>query len=221
MNYLKIPLIVQITEAADMDRISAELDRYNKMPIEETPWGSYINKPEVKFVIGHSGRAILLKYEVSEKSIAALHRMPNQPVYKDSCVEFFIAFNRDSEYYNFEFNCVGTCLAGFGPGRDSRELLPVELIKKIKVRSVIRSAQPDGFINWDLTLMIPLEVLLKHQFGSLEGQSCRVNFYKCGDDLPEPHFLAWNNIIYEEPNFHLPGFFGNGSFALASEAELN
>jgi hypothetical protein len=46
----------------------------------------------------------------------------------------------------------------------------------------------------------------------MKGKKCRANFYKCGDDLPEPHFLAWNMINTEEPDFHRPEFFGTLEF---------
>jgi hypothetical protein len=34
------------------------------------------------------------------------------------------------------------------------------------------------------------------------------NFYKCGDELPTPHFLSWNPIEWKEPSFHRPEQFG-------------
>lgn len=47
---------------------------------------------------------------------------------------------------------------------------------------------------------------------SSNGQNAGVNFYKCGDDLPKPHYLCWNPIKSETPDFHLPEFFGNAIF---------
>lgn len=66
--------------------------------------------------------------------------------------------------------------------------------------------------DWELTLMIPLEVFSYHQINSLKGRQSKVNFFKCGDELPEPHFLAWRNIIAASPDFHLPDFFGTMHF---------
>ena len=57
-------------------------------------------------------------------------------------------------------------------------------------------------------MAIPLSIFIHHSFSSLSGKEGRVNFYKCGDQLPVPHFVAWNNIQSAEPNFHLPEFFG-------------
>ena len=35
---------------------------------------------------------------------------------------------------------------------------------------------------------------------------------KCGDDLTVPHFLSWNPIKTEKPDFHRPEFFGTVKF---------
>lgn len=124
---------------------------------------------------------------------------------------FAIAYNDD---YNFEFNCIGTCLLGFGTGKSGRTLLPEQLIRKIKHLALIKSSNDSGIFmaDWELTLMIPLEVFSYHQINSLKGRQSKVNFFKCGDDLPEPHFLAWRNIIAASPDFHLPEFFGTMHF---------
>ncbi|MBC7743612.1 MAG: hypothetical protein H7096_00750 [Flavobacterium sp.] len=217
MNHIQIPYIAFIKRNHPIEEASAKLDDLNKTELAESPWANYEHKPIVRFAIGHAGHSILLKYQVSEKSILAVHRTTNQPVYEDSCVEFFIAFNGEEKYYNFEFNCMGTCLAGFGSGRVGRELLPVDLIKEIKVHSIIKATSADGFINWELSLMIPLTVFCRHRLTFMEGQYCKMNFYKCGDHLPEPHFLAWNNIVSPDPDFHLPEFFGTGLFGLIPE----
>ena len=47
---------------------------------------------------------------------------------------------------------------------------------------------------------------------SLKGVCATANFYKCGDDLPEPHFVSWNKIEAPTPNFHLPKYFGEIEF---------
>ena len=40
------------------------------------------------------------------------------------------------------------------------------------------------------------------------GTTLRANVYKCGDDLPVPHFISWSPIHTPEPSFHQPTFFG-------------
>ncbi|MFR4039417.1 MAG: carbohydrate-binding family 9-like protein, partial [Butyricimonas faecalis] len=34
------------------------------------------------------------------------------------------------------------------------------------------------------------------------------NIHKCGNKLPHPHFVTWNPIPTEKPDFHRPEFFG-------------
>lgn len=200
-----------ITPLADLSLKANGIERHK---IDMVPWPVYDYKPDASFAIAHGDNCILLKYYVSEKSVRAIYCKPNDPVYKDTCVEFFISFGNEKEYYNFEFNCIGTCLIGFGINRAERKLLPAAIIRKIESQSVFTSfdASVPGNISWELTLMIPIETFCYHSLVTLKNQDCKVNFYKCGDDLPEPHFLAWNDIKTINPDFHLSEYFGEMKF---------
>src|SRR3546814_9695772 len=81
------------------------------------------------------------------------------------------------------------------------------------IRRPPRSTRTDTLFPYttlfrSLLLHIPLAVFDAHVVGSLAGRRCTGNFYKCGDDLPEPHYVAWNPIDNPTPNFHLPQYFG-------------
>lgn len=213
MKQLSIPFSSKIDRTTAIEIISEALDELDKNEINALPWPSYDYKPEVQFIVAHSNDCLFLKFYVKERAIRAVHRQTNDPVYKDSCVEFFVAFNGDEKYYNFEFNCAGTCHAGFGINRHGREYLTEAVIAKIKTLPVIKPANNKrGDISWQLTLQVPLEVFCKHELTQLTGLNAKMNFFKCGDDLPKPHFLSWNKIESEEPNFHLPEFFGPTEF---------
>jgi hypothetical protein len=210
-------IVVSYVEAdlkTSIENISRLLNSVERHPIQAVPWPSYTYKPEVSFAIAHHENCIFLKYFIKEKSIRVLHRRTNDPVFQDSCVEFFISFDNNPEYYNLEFNCIGTCLLGYGKGKTARALVSEEYIQKIRRHAVIKSWNEDGVTlnTWELTLAIPLEVFTFHSLSSLSDRSCRVNFFKCGDELPEPHFLAWKNIESASPNFHLPEYFGTMMF---------
>lgn len=194
--------------------LSTEIDELPRHLIDYNPWNyDFIGK--VAFSIAYNDEAVFLKYYVSEENISAIFTKPNDPVYKDSCVEFFVAFNNETEYYNFEFNCKGTCLAGFGPYKENREFLKAECINKIKVTSnfITNNTKVKPLIDWELTLIIPITAFTHHNFDTLGNQSIKANFYKCGDDLPKPHYLCWNPILTDVPNFHVPEFFGDAIFA--------
>lgn len=216
MQQLQIPFFPLLDSQMPLEEISMLLDNQEKQNIDKAPWPAYSYVPSAKFSVAHSGNCLFIKYYVSEQAVRAKYRQTNDPVFKDSCVEFFISFNQEAEYYNLEFNCLGTCRLGFGGSKTDRELLPGKVIDKIKRLAVMHktaSANGDLLTTWQLTLVIPVEVFCRHYFSDLQGMAGKVNVYKCGDDLPHPHFLAWNNIQAEEPNFHLPEFFGEVQFA--------
>lgn len=196
-----------------IEKISNKLDNHKKNTIHHSPWESTIDIT-ADFAIAHSDEAILLKFFVTEEHVAAIYNQPNDAVYKDSCVEFFMAFPGDAAYYNFEFNCKGNCHVGFGESRENRTLIPLPLIKDIKTLASFKTVYINhkAMINWELSIAIPFSSMWRHVIKSLKNQEANMNFYKCGDDLPQPHYLCWNPIESSEPNFHLPEFFGEAIF---------
>ena len=212
MKKLEVPFI-SLDKDSPISDVSAALNDVAPNSIELAPWAEFSYKPHVTFAVAYSEDSLLVKYFVKEKAISAFHREINSPVYKDTCVEMFIAFDEEPNYYNLEFNCVGTCLAGYGKSRVGRKLLAKDLVDRIKYLSKVKSrSNSEGNFCWELTLMIPFEVFCHHEITSLKNRTCRVNFYKCGDDLPEPHYLSWSSIKSPSPNFHLPEFFGEAEF---------
>lgn len=193
-------------------RFSALFNGLERQQLDFTPWVKFPYKPEVSFVIAHSTNYIFLKYFVAENAIRAVNNQVNSSVWEDSCVEFFIHFNDGKGYYNFELNCIGTQLAGFGKTRVDRVLLQENLVASITTESCISKVKGRQSICWELSVAIPLGVFVHHNFSTLSGKQARGNFYKCGDKLPEPHFVAWNDIQADGPNFHLPEFFGEVHF---------
>jgi hypothetical protein len=206
MNTLKVPFLINSYFNNPVLDLSDALSQYNPVKLTHEPWPSPGQKPEVAFYLAYGDDAIFLKFCVKEKYFRATYKQTNEPVYKDSCVEFFIAF--DEAYYNFEFNALSTALVGYGlPGK--REAFPSSLINNIKSRVINKTVSDDVLpFEWELTLAIPFNLFYKHSISTLKGTECNANFYKCGDDLPEPHFLCWNKIIADKPNFHLPQYFG-------------
>lgn len=139
----------------------------------------------------------------------AVNYKDNDPVWQDSCVEFFVQVPGEKEYYNFEFNCIGTALGGKRENRNAAVHLSPECLKSIK-RYASAGNKPfqemEGLFAWNLLVAIPFELI------GLDGnnlpEKLYANFYKCADGTSLPHYLSWSPIETEKPDFHRPDFFG-------------
>lgn len=199
-------------ERLPMEEISRLLDsRCTMHTIGELNWESFGYRPEVNFAVARTREEILLKYRVREQWIKAEMTLPNQEVYQDSCVEFFVAPSVDGIYYNFEFNAIGTCLMGAGTGRHDRKRSDPSVVAEIRHLASAGNlpfGEKEGDFEWSLTVAIPFSSFIHHKFDGRNGTMLRANFYKCGDGLTVPHYLTWNPVDTEKPDFHRPEFFG-------------
>lgn len=181
-------------------------------PIDVMNWENFPYRPNVTFRVAHSNNQLWLKYYVDEKHILALTADTNGAVHKDSCVEFFFDPLGDGNYYNFEFNCIGTTHLAFGPGRSQRQYVAPKTIEGlIGIESSLGTqtfVEKTGKHSWEMTIVIPAELLVHNPDIQLKGLRARGNFYKCGDATSEPHYISWNPVKTENPDFHRPEFFG-------------
>jgi hypothetical protein len=210
---LKVKKVSVQESLREVQDLLAKFDISGK--IDKVNWEKFSYKPDVEFKIAHADTEIYLQFIVNEKYIRAKHLNDNDSVWTDSCVEFFISPTDDGSYYNMEFNCIGTTLIGFGLNKTDRQRAGADVTSKIWRRPSIGSQvieHKEGDFTWDLTLIIPVSCFFKHQIHSLSGLNARANFYKCGDELKESHYLTWNPIEFERPNFHLPQYFGSVYF---------
>ena len=184
--------------------------------IDTINWMQFSYRPKVEFRMVYSDFAFLLHYKVKEQAVRAIATADNGEVWKDSCVEFFFAPANDGIYYNFEFNCIGTCLLAAGLSSRGREYAPSSLISTIRRQPSIGLRpfnEHKRETKWELALVIPYTCLFKHHGLSLAGKTASANFYKCGSGLTVPHYLSWNPIRTNRPDFHRPDFFGSVRFA--------
>jgi len=196
----------------DLAEVSARLDSLKHYEsIDQLNWPDYNYRPDVKFRMVYTDREILIKYYVKEEYVKAEMDKANQMVCEDSCVEFFVSPADDGIYYNFEFNSIGTCLLGSGSGRHNSKLADKKLTERIRTLSSLGKEtfkERKGDQEWTLTIAIPLELFFRHRVNNLEGKEFRANFYKCGDRLSRPHYITWNPVGTEKPDYHQPGYFG-------------
>ena len=201
-------------EVADLPKLLDE-EKIDFQPIQCVNWPAYPYKPSASFRIAHSKDAVLLHFRVREASVQAKYGEDNGSVWTDSCVEFFSMPAGDGIYYNIECNCIGTILIGAGAERKGRERAPKEITSLVsRWASLGREpfAEREGDCSWEVALSVPYAAFFKHRLEPLCGREVKANFYKCGDELRTPHFLSWNPIHTEKPDFHRPDFFGSLEF---------
>ena len=201
------------TSSISADAVNRLLDENNIQwnNIDNVCWAEdYPYAPVVKFRIAHTGDAILIDYRVEEQAVRAVAETDNGSVWEDSCCEFFFSPAADNMYYNIESNCAGKILFASGNSRHNRKKYPLEFVSQIKRWSSLGNGVfEERNINepWEMCLVIPVSMF--EGVKSLSGMNSHANFYKCGDKLTVPHFLSWNLVETETPDYHRPDYFGN------------
>ena len=214
MSILIISKLDFSSEFPRMEEVSEKLDDLGSYHnIEIVNWEQFGYRPHIVFTMAYSSKEIFLKFRVKEDFLIASKTESNQSVWEDSCVEFFFYRKNVGAYYNFEFNAIGTCLAGVGIRRENRALLEKEVIDTIRrypsLGKVPILEERTGPIEWELTVAIPFVIFGKEDYHFFEGRKFKANFYKCGNKLSVPHFLTWSPVKTEKPDFHTPEFFGD------------
>ena len=175
-------------------------------------WKENNYKPDVEVKLYYSNENLLVHFRAFEKYITAKYLNINDPVYKDSCVEFFVNLfpDKSDAYFNFEINAIGTIYAGFGNVKNNT-FIDVKDIETIRVFSTIKEPVVGAIQNdnWEIKLIIPIKLFEKFYNLKFMGNNAKANFYKCGDESQFEHYGCWNPIISSFPNFHLPEYFGD------------
>ena len=179
--------------------------------IKSVNWpGLFPYCPDSKFVIARSVDSLYIKFKISEYNLRALYVNDQDPVWEDSCVEFFCKKPQSDTYMNFEFNCIGTCAASSRKSRDEQVVpFTLEELKTIKrLPSIGRRAfnEMEGMFEWELTVKIPFDLM------GIDPENLPEkilgNFYKCADGTDSMHFVTWSPVKTEKPDFHCPEYFG-------------
>ena len=211
MRVLEIPFIA---ENFPQDRENLLKSNFPEahFKIDNATWKEYSYVPQVNGEISAFNDGILLRYSVRERYTRARFTKDNSPVYKDSCVEFFLSIDRKN-YFNFEFNCIGCMLLQYGESRQNRRFAGTEALERIVRYSTLGKNQfeeIEGDIKWKLGIFIPFSVIedLSGIPVFQNGRELWGNFYKCGDELTLPHYVTWNRVETAEPDFHRPEYFG-------------
>lgn len=187
--------------------------------IDICPWNDAESEEPTAVRSLYDEEALYLQYHVTDRAIFAGADSLNGPVWEDSCVEFFASPDpeRRPHYVNFEANCVGTFLLGFGPHRDERKRITHDEAESVRVRTSVggpTKVTSSDDESWWLAAAIPFEALSTFTGVSLQPRSGTVwrgNFFRLGG-RSQRLFATWNPVDAPEPDFHRPTDFGRVVF---------
>lgn len=197
---------------------------WNKDPWQETEAARLSNYmgdrpehfPDTEVKLAYDDKAIYVIFRVEDRYVRSVHSNHQDPVYKDSCVEFFFIPEEGTEngYFNLEMNCGGTMLFHHQkqPRAGSVSIRKDHIDQVDVAASLPRVVDPEirEDTTWTVEYRIPFSILREyHQFDNPDaGTRWRANFYKCGDDTSHPHWLTWSPVDHPVPDFHRPENFG-------------
>lgn len=189
------------------------------------------HRPKTRFRLVYSEKGISGIFFVEDRFVKCVHKGYLAPVYKDSCVEFFVKPSGSKGYFNFEFNCGGSILCSYitdhsrtpegFKGSVPLTIQDLQLIKIFHSLPEIITEEIKDPVTWILEFFIPFSVLEKYSgnIWDLQGQVWDANFQKCGDSTSHPHWVSWKPL--PELNFHLPECFGRICFEKNVRAECS
>jgi hypothetical protein len=211
MKRLSIPHVPELGSLT-IDAVHTVLEEQGaRIPIETINWPDLFGyRPLTTVSIARTDDRLFVLFQVHGNCLRAVNTKDNQPVHEDSCVEFFVKQVDSEDYFNFEFNCIGTCKAArhHKDRANAVTFTPDQLATIERWSSLGQRAfnELSGLFNWDVCVSIPF-TLIDVQPDQLPPVLLG-NFYKCADATEQPHYVSWNPIRTERPDFHRPEFFG-------------
>ncbi len=199
----------QVMIAAD---VPGDWSAVGKARLENHLWGTDY-KPETYAQIVYADTknkkaGLYIHLFCAEADPVSRYHKHNEPVYLDSCMEFFFTMHApgkpDNGYVNIECNSDPTTLIGFGVERNGRVSIVDLGVEPFPV-TVKKTAE-----TWELFEFVPEAVLLR-LFGldRITPETVfKGNIYKCGGDHAVEPYSSWAPIDTPAPDFHRPEMFG-------------
>ena len=207
-NTLQLEEAEETMKEYTISRVNGEID-WEKVP--ELSVDTVLWEPDygirAKGQLCYDENHLYVHLQAVEEDIKAEYTEPLSPVYKDSCLEFFFMPETEDRYMNFEINPNGCLYIGIGHGRQDHVMLCKDNMQEFFDIRTGRTA--DG---WEVFYRIPLDFLRVFFTDYAFSGALRANVYKCGDGTAYKHYLSWNPVDSEKPDFHRPQNFGRMEF---------
>lgn len=173
--------------------------------------------PKVQAKLLYDDANLYVIFRVDDRYVRAVAQKHQDPVCRDSCVEFFFTPGVDVArgYFNLEMNSGGIMLLRFQtiPRSDSVALASADL-KRVEIAHTLpKIVDPELTepTTWFVEYRLPVDLLSTYcstVVPPVPGVQWRANFFKCADKTSHPHWLTWSWVDRPQPEFHVPESFG-------------
>jgi len=178
------------------------------------------HRPRVMAKLCWDVTSLYFIFRVEDRYVRAIAQRYQDPVCRDSCVEFFFTpgSHLGLSYFNLEINCGGTMLFWWNPEGGNPVPVAHEDGGQLEIgHSLPKIIDPENAAptTWTLECRLPFKVIEKYCRDAghpAPGVLWKANFYKCADRTSHPHWLTWSHVDHPTPKFHLPKFFGTLRF---------
>ena len=124
MRKLHIPLF----DLSSIEPVASRIDQLLRSgavaQIDRLNWPeAYPMSLPTTVTVAHDGVKLYLCFRVEGEQLRVMHTRDFDPVWQDSCVEFFVQSEGEDTYRNFECNALGAMLAAHRESRESFQRL--------------------------------------------------------------------------------------------------
>ncbi len=134
----------------------------------------------------------------------------DSPVSRDDCVEVFIApdTSQVTNYFNFEFNALGTILDRSPRDERSSAWNGEGVQVAIDIKGTLNQ-ETDQDTLWTTEIALPFAVFAPYapHLPPTAGDAWRLNLYRTGGAV-NLQYITWSNTLTPKPQFHVPERFG-------------
>lgn len=179
------------------------------------PWWEGGEKERTEARLLWDDRSLYIAFVAFDRHISASLTGRDAPVSQDDCVEVFAAPDTGAvqNYFNFEFNALGTILdRSPHDGRSSAWNAGGMEVAIAAEGTLNDEADVDSL--WTAEIAIPFSAFAGYapHLPPRDGDLWRLNLYRTGGQV-NLQYLAWSDTRTERPNFHVPERFGIAHFA--------
>jgi hypothetical protein len=173
------------------------------------PWYQDGDKEQTEARLLWDDENLYVSFIARDKHISAVLTKRDDPVSRDDAVEVFIAPDSAdvSQYFNFEFNALGTILDR-SPHDSRSSSWNGDVAVAIRIDGTLNE-EADQDSVWVTELAIPFETFagFAPALPPVPGDTWRLNLYRIGGAV-NPQFSVWSDTRTERPKYHVPERFG-------------